>query len=108
MKILLKIIIRSVLIVALLATGFAAGFPVGQRIGFATGSEWAIIQAEILAREAGVYMPVSFAEGQFRVSLRQPQNLHQRAWQLSERFDKEKKRTDFGEKEPLDLAKLTQ
>jgi hypothetical protein len=65
--------------------GFAVGVPVGQSIGFATGSEWAIIQADLLAREAGVFMPVHYEEGMFRVKLKQPRHLYQRAWQLADR-----------------------
>jgi hypothetical protein len=63
----MKIVIRIVLVIALLMVGFAVGVPVGQSIGFATGSEWAIIQADLLAREAGVFMPVHYEEGMFRV-----------------------------------------
>ncbi len=71
----------------LLLVGFAAGFPVGKSIGFETGSEWALVQADILAREAGVFMPVSMNEGNFRVVIKQRRNLYKRAWRLAERHD---------------------
>ena len=83
----LKIVIWVVFAAALLVVGFAAGFPVGQRIGFTTGSEWAIVQADIVAREAGVTMPVTYESGNFRITLRQPRHLHTMAWKLAERHD---------------------
>jgi hypothetical protein len=89
MKTFLKMFIDIVLAVALVIVGFAAGFPVGQSSGFTTGCEWAIMQANILAREAGLYMPVSFDDGQFRVVLKQPRNIYQRAWQLADKYDEE-------------------
>jgi hypothetical protein len=49
MKIISTIIVRTVLMLALLAMGFALGFPLGQSKGFDTGSEWAIVQADIAA-----------------------------------------------------------
>jgi hypothetical protein len=74
---------------ALLGAGFAAGFPVGKDAGFTTGSEWALMQANLFAREAGVFMPVSLERGQFRVVIRQPNNLHKRAWQLADEKEKQ-------------------
>ncbi len=71
--------------VVLLAVGFAAGFPVGKSIGFDTGSEWALVQAKIIAREADSFMPVYLADGDFRVVIKQPRNLYRNAWMLSER-----------------------
>jgi hypothetical protein len=69
------------LIVVLLAIGFAIGFPLGREAGFMTGSEWAIVQAEIVAREAGMSMPVTLEEGQLHVVVKQPQDLYRRAQQ---------------------------
>jgi hypothetical protein len=83
----MKIIIRAALAIALVAAGFAAGFPIGKSSGFTTGSEWALVQADILARESGVFMPVSFEEGQFRVVIKQPRDLYKRAWQLAKRHE---------------------
>ncbi|MGE5174501.1 MAG: hypothetical protein ACM3MD_11815 [Betaproteobacteria bacterium] len=71
----------------LLVVGFAAGFPVGKSVGFTTGSEWALVQADILAREAGVFMPVYLNDGNFRVVIKQPRNLYKRAWKLADRHD---------------------
>jgi hypothetical protein len=67
--------------------GFAAGFPVGRSSGFSTGSEWALVQANILAREAGLYMPVKFEAGQFRIILKQPKHLYRAAWVLADRHE---------------------
>ncbi len=80
----MKIITRTALSLALLGAGFAAGFPVGKDAGFTTGSEWAIVQANLLAREAGVFMPVYLEQGQFRVVIKQPRGLYKRAWQLAD------------------------
>ena len=80
----MKILIRTALSLALLAAGFAAGFPVGKDAGFTIGSEWALMQANLIAREAGVFMPVYLEEGQFRVVIRQPKNIYKRAWQLAD------------------------
>ena len=83
----MKVLIRIVLAVVLLVAGFAAGFPVGKSVGFTTGSEWALVQANILARESGLFMPVSFEDGQFRVVIKQPRNFYRRAWQLADMHD---------------------
>jgi hypothetical protein len=85
----MKIIIRIAMMITLLITGFAAGVPVGQRIGFTTGSEWALVQADLLAREAGMFMPVHFENGMFRLKLKQPAHLYQRSWQLADRHYEE-------------------
>ena len=79
MKIATRITMRIIMILALLAAGFAVGFPIGQQNGFATGSEWAIVQADIAAREAGVFMPFSFEEGQIHVVVKQPTGIYKRA-----------------------------
>ena|SRR3990172_8302121 len=84
----MKIIIQTVLGLALLVMGFAMGFPIGKIVGFNNGSEWAIVQAEIVAREAGMVMPVHMQGGVFRVKLKQPGDLHQRAWKVADKhFD---------------------
>jgi len=83
----MKIITRMVLAIALLVAGFAAGFPIGKSMGFAMGGEWAFVQADILARESGVFMPVSYEEGRFRVIIRQPRNIYKRSWQLADKHD---------------------
>ena len=75
---------RIVIAFVLLVAGFAAGFPIGQRLGFTNGSEWAIVQADIVAREAGVIMPVSYEAGNFRITLLQPPHLYTTAWKLAE------------------------
>jgi hypothetical protein len=85
----MKILIRIILAIALLIVGFAAGFPAGKSAGFTSGSEWALVQANIIAREAGVFMPVSLNDGQFRVVLKQPRQLYKRAWELADRDEEE-------------------
>lgn len=89
MKTFMKLLINIILVIVLLTVGFAAGFPVGQSRGFTNGCEWAIMQANILAREAGLTMPVSLIDGQFRVILKQPGHIYQRAWQLADKYDEE-------------------
>ena len=85
----MKFMLRAALWLALLGAGFAAGFPVGKDAGFTNGSEWALVQANLLAREAGVFMPVSLEQGQFRVVVRQSNNLHRRAWQLADQKEEQ-------------------
>ena len=81
-----KFAVRLAMILGLLATGFALGFPMGQQRGFNNGSEWAIVQADIAAREAGVALPFSLEEGQIHVIVRQPQDLHKRAQQQADLY----------------------
>lgn len=69
--------------------GFAAGYPLGQRKGFSTGSEWALVQAGILAREAGLFMPVKIEAGNFSVMMKQPKHLYRTAWILADRYENE-------------------
>ncbi len=107
MKTFIKILSITVLAIALLMIGFAAGFPIGQSSGFATGCEWAIIQADILAREAGVSMPVSFNDGQFRVVLRQPRHVYRKAWQLADKYEETMSNEENNERESVQVAKLT-
>ncbi len=47
-----------------------------------TGSEWAMVQAEIVAREAGMSMPVTLEEdGRLHIVVKQPEDLYRRARQ---------------------------
>jgi len=92
----MKNMIRIALAIALLIAGFAAGFPAGKSAGFTSGSEWALVQANILAREAGVIMPVSLNEGQFRVVIKQPRHLYKRAWALADRDEQMMSRVNTG------------
>jgi hypothetical protein len=85
----MKTVIRITLMIALLTAGFAAGFPIGRNSGFSTGSEWALVQANILAREAGLFMPVNLEAGQFRIILKQPKHLYREAWVLADRHENE-------------------
>jgi hypothetical protein len=76
MKIISLIVLRISLVLGLLAMGFALGFPLGQQKGFDNGSEWAIVQADMAAREAGMVLPFSLEDGQIRVVVRQSPDLH--------------------------------
>ncbi len=89
MKIAIRILIRALFITALLAAGFAAGFPVGRSMGFATGSEWALVQADLLAKESGFNLPVSYDGQQFRIVMRQPRNFYHSARTLADRREDE-------------------
>ncbi len=81
MRTIARIIVRVAGILVLLAIGFAVGFPLGRQTGFMTGSEWAIVQAAIVAREAGRSMPVTFEDGQLHIVVKQPEDLYLRARQ---------------------------
>ncbi len=82
----MKIIVRIVSVIVLVLIGFAVGVPIGQSRGFKTGSEWAFVQASLIARERGLFMPVNFAEGHFQIVLKQPRGLQQRTRQLAEKY----------------------
>lgn len=73
--------------IAVLLAGFGAAFQAGKNDGFRTGSEWALVQADIVAREAGVFMPVYMKDGKFRVVIRQPRGIYKRAWQLADQHE---------------------
>lgn len=106
----MKIIIRIAIVIVLLLAGFAVGFPVGQTIGFSTGSEWAIIQADLIAQEAGVFMPVDYEEGKFRIIIKQPHHLYKRAWQLADRHEEAMEYVNKGQRtlsETTNLASNT-
>lgn len=79
----MKILAGLCLSMLLLIAGVALGYAVGRSEGFSTGSEWAILQAEITAREAGVFMPVSYRNGVFQVTLAQPRGIYRRALSLA-------------------------
>ena len=81
MKTISTIVVRITIMLGLLAAGFALGFPLGQHKGFDTGSEWAIVQADIAAREAGMSLPFSLEEGHIRVTVKQSPDLHKWAQQ---------------------------
>lgn len=76
LKIISKIIARIAVILGLLAAGFALGFPLGEQRSFHTGSEWAIVQVGIAAREAGMPLPFFLKDGQIRVIAGQSPDLH--------------------------------
>jgi hypothetical protein len=70
------IFLRILMILGLLAMGFAVGFPAGQQKGFDNGSEWAMVQMDMAARETGMVLPFSLEDGQIRVVIRQSPDLH--------------------------------
>lgn len=106
----MKTLTRITCVVVLLAIGFAAGFPIGSTIGFTRGSEWAIVQADVLARESGLFMPVGFDGGMFRVIMKQPRGLYKRVWQEADKRDKQREgvksitKTDITSKDVVYLA----
>ncbi len=79
MRTVARIIVRIALFLILMAIGFAVGFPLGRQTGFMTGSEWAMVQATIVAREAGRSMPVIYEDGLLRIVVKQPEDLYRRA-----------------------------
>lgn len=102
----MSVITQTALSLALLGAGFAAGFPVGKDAGFTTGSEWALIQADLLAREAGVVMPVSLERGQFRVVIKQPRGLYKRAWRLADKEEEKAPWLNNGERALTETVQL--
>ncbi len=106
----MKTMTRIICVVLLLATGFAAGFPIGSNIGFTRGSEWALVQADVLARESGLFMPVGFDGGMFRVIMKQPRGLYKKGWQEADKRDKQREalksmtRTDITSNDVVYLA----
>jgi len=101
-------VMRIALTIVLLVVGFAAGFPVGQSRGFISGSEWAFVQANIFAREAGLFMPVNYEAGQFRVILKQPKHLYKSAWSLADRHENEMAMLSRGDRTLNERLQLTQ
>ena len=89
-----------------LLLGLAAGFLFGRSTGFETGSEWALVQADILAREAGVFMPVYLDDGAFRVVIKQPRGLYKRAWQQADLYE-EKMAVRTAKLDPVDQKGAT-
>jgi hypothetical protein len=83
----MKKVSGSSMTVALLLVLMAVAFHMGRSIGFNTGSEWALVQADIVAREAGLFMPVYLTEGKFRVVIKQPRGLYKRAWQRADEYE---------------------
>ncbi len=73
--------------IILLGACAGAGFQAGKFAGFKSGSEWALVQADMLAREAGVFMPVYMEGDTFRVVIKQPRGLYKRAWEQSARHE---------------------
>lgn len=87
MVIIAKVLISLALTIALLVIGFALGYPVGKHEGFESGSEWALIQAKLAAREAGVQMPVYLEDGLFHVVINRSQDGQGRAKQQEARCE---------------------
>jgi hypothetical protein len=98
----MKKITSITIAIILLLIGLAVGFQVGRSAGFETGSKWALVQADILAREAGVFMPVYLDEGGFRVVIKQPRGLYKRSWQLADEYDRGRSTLKTAELQDLD------
>lgn len=86
----MKLTSKMAIAIVLILVGFAAGFPIGRSTGFTTGSEWALVQANIVARETGVFMPVYLYDEDFRVVIKQPRNLYKKARHLAEKQEEKK------------------
>ncbi len=82
-------VLKISILITILLTAFVAFYETGKRAGFRIGSEWALVQADIVAREAGVFMPVSMKDGKFRVVMKQPRGVYRRAWRLADRFEEQ-------------------
>ena len=105
----MKIAIRILLALVLLGAGVAVGYPIGQNRGFSRGSEWALVQADIIAREAGVFMPIRFEEDQFHVVFKQPKGIYTRTRRLADKQDGARpQRVSEGQSELRELAYLKQ
>ncbi len=102
----MKIIMRILWGIVLVAIGFAAGYPIGHSRGFTTGSEWAFVQASIISREFGLFMPVNFVEGNFRVILKQPLSNYKLPRQLAEKYESDFVYESYSEKELANNVKL--
>jgi hypothetical protein len=94
----MNIIIRILSGIGLVAIGFTAGYPIGHSRGFTAGSEWAFVQASIISREFGLFMPVNFVEGNFRVVLKQPLSKYKRPRQLAEKYESDFVYESYSEK----------
>ncbi len=81
-----KISIIMALTTLLLAC-IGISYQTGKNDGFRSGSEWALVQAEIVAGEAGVFMPVYMKDGKFRVVLRQPPGVYKNAWKMADEYE---------------------
>ena len=107
MKKIVRIYVLVICAIVGLAVGFASGLTVGQRNGFATGTEWAIVQADIIAREAGVFMPIRYESGNFRVVMQQPKHLYSIAWKRAEKYETQFKCMDQDKKRVFDHRSRT-
>ncbi len=108
MKSIKKIILRTWLVIVLLVVGFAAGLPIGKSIGFTKGSEWAIVQADIVARQMGLRMPVHFQDGNFRVVVKQSRHLHKQAWRSADKYQRDMEIVNKGERPLIETANIAQ
>ncbi len=84
----MKKLLGAVIAIAVLIYLLTITFQAGKIAGFETGSEWAMVQADIVAREAGMSLPVYLDEGAFRIVLRQPSGLYRKAWRLADSYDR--------------------
>jgi hypothetical protein len=99
---------RAAFVIILLIVGFAAGLPVGQSMGFSSGSEWSLNQAALLAREAGLFMPVKYKEGSLYVVVRQPRYLQKRVRQLADRYEKQMDQVNKGKRDLIDRTRKSE
>jgi hypothetical protein len=93
----------TVIVLLLLFAG--VGFYTGRSSGFKTGSEWALLQADIVAREAGVFMPIYMEGDSFRVIVKQPKGLYKKAWNLADMYEDARDTLCMDEKKPGQVHK---
>ena len=95
--------IMTVIILLLVFAG--VGFHAGRSTGFKTGSEWALLQADIVAREAGVFMPIYMEGDSFRVIVKQPKGLYKKAWDLADTYEEARNTLCIDQKKTREVHK---
>lgn len=100
----MKKISNIITMIVLLLVFAGAAFQAGKSVGFKTGSEWALVQADILAREAGVFMPVYMEGDNFRVVVKQPRGLYRKAWDLAATYEEARNTLETTKQKSADEA----
>jgi hypothetical protein len=101
----MKKVQNIMIVLVLLVICAAAGFHAGRSAGFKTGSEWALVQADIVAREAGVFMPIYMEGDSFRVIIKQPKGLYKKAWDLADTYEEARNTLCIDQKKAGDVRK---
>lgn len=96
----IKVLVTILISLVLVVLAFGIGFQSGRSSGFETGSQWALMQASIVAREAGFFMPVYLDEGSFRLVVKQRHGLYKKAWQQADHYEEARAGNDLSPREP--------